>query len=283
MACRPTDDAEERSPEHHADGTVDAVPRRERGADAELCEAGKGERDPVVLREPDVNLVAGEVGSVAAEQRGFGVHGAAGENPAGVGPEGSVDRGVRVAFLVGVLMVDAVGGDPEDRSALERHGAAGGDEVLDPLGGAEAAMREQAMIGDADADVDREEIHDAEGGEVLPREAEQSGDSGDVEDAHDDGGDPVDAAFLVLAAHAEVLLDLLANLLGGGLRLGHGEALQIGLLRGLDLFGGLDSVLLEGGVGGFGDGCGDGFGFFGGEYGRGHRVLRILFLLLRQR
>ena len=29
--------------------------------------------------------------------------------------------------------------------------------------------------------------------------------------AHDDGGDPVDAAFLVLAAHAEVLLDLLAD------------------------------------------------------------------------
>ena len=65
-------------------------------------------------------------------------------------------------------MVDAMGGDPEDGSALKRHGAAGGDEVLDPLGGAEAAVGEQAMVGDADADVDGEEVHDAEGGDVPP-------------------------------------------------------------------------------------------------------------------
>jgi len=32
-----------------------------------------------------------------------------------------------------------------------------------------------------------------------------------VEEPHGDGGDPVDAALLVLAAHAEVLLDLLGN------------------------------------------------------------------------
>jgi hypothetical protein len=101
-----------------------------------------------------VALVAGEVGGVAAEQRGLGVHGAAGEDPAGVGPPGAVVRGVRVAFVVGVLMMDAVGGDPEDGSALERHGAAGGDEVLDPLGGAVAAVGEQAVVGHADADVD---------------------------------------------------------------------------------------------------------------------------------
>jgi hypothetical protein len=32
-----------------------------------------------------------------------------------------------------------------------------------------------------------------------------------VKGAHGDGGDPVDAALLVLAAHAEVLLDLLGD------------------------------------------------------------------------
>ena len=160
------------------------------------------------LREPDVALVAGEVGSVAAEQGGLGVEGAAGDDPAGVGPPGAVLRGVRVAFVVGVLMMDAVGGDPEDGSAFKRHGAAGGDEVLQPLGNAIAAMGEQAVVGHADADVDGEEIHDAEDGEVLPGEEEERGDGADVEEAHDDGGDPVDAALLVLAAHAEVLLDL---------------------------------------------------------------------------
>ena len=203
------DDAEEGSPEHHADGADDAVAGgASGGADGDLEEAGDGRGKPVVLGEPDVDLVAGEVGGVAAEQRGLGVQGAAGEDPAGVCPPGAVVRGVRIAFVVGVLMMDAVGGDPEDGSALKRHGAAGGDEVLDPLGGAVAAMREQAVVGHADADVDGEEVDDGEGGDVLPGEEEEGGDGADVEGAHEDGGDPVDAALLVLAAHAEVLLDL---------------------------------------------------------------------------
>ena len=108
-------------------------------------------------------------------------------------------------------MMDAVGGDPEDGSALKGEAAAHGDEVLDPLGGLVAAMGEQAMVGHADADVDGEEVHDDEGGEVRPGEEEEGGDGSDVEEAHGDGGDPVDAALLVLAAHAEVLLDLLGD------------------------------------------------------------------------
>ena len=108
--------------------------------------------------------------------------------------------------------MDAVGGDPEDGSALEREAAAGGDEVLQPLGGAIAAVGEQAVVGHADADVDGEEVHDEEGREILPGEEEERSDGADVEGAHGDGGDPVDAALLVLAAHAEVLLDLFADL-----------------------------------------------------------------------
>ena len=78
----------------------------------------------MVLAEPDVDGVAGKVGSVAAEQGGLRVQGATGEDPAGVCPPGAVVRGVRVAFVVGVLMMDAVGGYPEDGAALEREGAA---------------------------------------------------------------------------------------------------------------------------------------------------------------
>jgi len=47
------------------------------------------------------------------------VHGAAGDDPSGVRPERSINGRVRIAFLVGILMVDTVGGDPEDRSALK--------------------------------------------------------------------------------------------------------------------------------------------------------------------
>ena len=79
-------------------------------------------------------------------------------------------------------MVDAVGGDPEDGSALEREAAAGGDEVFEPLRHLVSAMGEQAVIGHADADVDGEEVHDEEGGEILPGEAEERGEGTDVEE-----------------------------------------------------------------------------------------------------
>jgi hypothetical protein len=72
-------------------------------------------------------------------------------------------------------------------------------------------VREQAMVGHADANVDGEEVHDDEGGQVRPGEEEERGDGSDVEEPHGDSGDPVDAALLVLAAHAEVLLDLLGD------------------------------------------------------------------------
>jgi len=165
----------------------------------------------MIFAEPYVDRVLGEVGGVAAEERGLRVKGAARKNPAGVGPPGTIVRSVRVAFLVGVLMMDAVSGDPEDGTALERETTAHSDEVLDPLGGLVAAMSQQAVIGHADADIDGEEVCDDESGEIFPGEEEESGDSSDVEESHGDGGNPIDAALLVFAAHAEILLDLLGN------------------------------------------------------------------------
>jgi hypothetical protein len=204
--------AEEGSPQDHTDCADDSVTCGRNGStEGELEETTDDQRDPMIFAEPDVDGVLGEVGGVAAEEGGFRVEGAAGEDPAGVGPPGTVVWGVWVAFLVGVLMMDTVGGYPEDGTALEGEAAAHGDEVLDPLGGSVAAVGEQAMVSHADADVDGEEIHDDEDGQVGPREEEEGSNGSDVEGAHGDGGDPVDAALLVLAAHAEVLLDLLGD------------------------------------------------------------------------
>ena len=206
-------DAEEGSPEKHSEGSDDVVAGSGDGcAECDLKEAADDEGNVVIFAEPDVDGVLGEVGGVAAEEGGFGVEGATGEDPAGVGPPRSVVWGVRVAFVVGVLMVDAMSGYPEDGTAFEREAAAHGDEVLDPLGGSVAAVGEQAMIGHADADVDGQEVHDEEDSQVGPGEEEEGSDGSDVEGAHGDGRDPVDAALLVLAAHAEVLLDLLSDL-----------------------------------------------------------------------
>ena len=66
-------------------------------------------------------------------------------------PPRTLTRSVRIAFTIGVLMMDAVRGNPEDGSAFECKGAAPRQEVLDPLVGLVAAMGEQAMIGQADA------------------------------------------------------------------------------------------------------------------------------------
>src|SRR6185312_11509863 len=162
-------DAEERSPEHHTEATDNAMAGRCDGsAKNDLQDAGNGERDPVILREPDVDLLAGEIGGVATEQGGLRVQSASGEDPAGVCPPRAVVRCVWIAFVVRVLMMDAMCGDPEDRSTFERHRAAHGDEVFHPWKSFVAAMCQQAMVGHADADVDREKIHDSEYRKIFP-------------------------------------------------------------------------------------------------------------------
>jgi len=90
------------------------------------------------------------------------------------------------------------------------------------------------MIGHADADINREEIHDDRYGEIGPGEEEERSDGADVEEAHGDGRDPVDAALLMLAAHAEVLLDLQLDFGDGRDDCGA----CCGGLCGLDFFGG---------------------------------------------
>ena len=158
-----------------------------------------------------MDAIFGEVRSVTAEEGSFGVESAAGENPAGVGPPRTVVRSVGVAFLIGVLMMDAVSGDPEDGTTLKGEASTHADKVLDPLWGLVAAVGEQAMVGHADADVDGEKVHNGEDGQVLPGEEEESGYGTHVEEAHEDCCDPVDTTFLMLTAHAEVLLDLLGD------------------------------------------------------------------------
>lgn len=249
-------DAEECSPENHGDCSVnDVAGGREGSAEDKLRDASDGEWKPVVLGEPDVALIAGKVGGVAAEESCFRVKGATGDDPTCVRPPCAVARSVRVAIVVGVLMMDSVSGNPEDGAAFEGHGSARGDEVLEPLGNTISAVGEQAVVGHADADIDGKEVHDGEYGEVLPGEAEERGDGADVEERHDDGGDPVDASLLVFASHAQVLLDLAGDF---------GGATECG------------TALWEGGRGD-GQGCGGslrkglGGGGFGREQGWRHR------------
>ena len=74
--------------------------------------------------------------------------------------------------------------------------------VLNPLGGLEAAMREQAVIADADAEVDGQNPENRGYGESAPAEVKERGNGADVEGADEACGDPVDAAVVGFAAHA---------------------------------------------------------------------------------
>src|SRR5271156_2459654 len=113
--------AQERSPKHHGDTAEDAVAGgSKRRAQGNLQQTRSRQRQPVELAQPDMALVASEVRSIAAKQRCLGVHGAPGDDPSGMRPEGAVDRGMWIAFLIGVLMVNTMGGHPEDGSTFKR-------------------------------------------------------------------------------------------------------------------------------------------------------------------
>src|ERR1700744_1071487 len=134
-----------------------------------------------------------------------------GEDPAGMSPPRTLVGRMRIALLVGVLMMHAMRSHPENWPTLKRHRAARGQKILKPARDLVAAMRQQPMIGHADAYVDREKVHDCRDDEILPRKEEQRRDRPDVEGSHEGARDPVDAAFLVGAAHAQILLQALVR------------------------------------------------------------------------
>ncbi len=93
----------------------------------------------MIFRDPDVKFVFGEIGDVAGQSGRVVMHGLAHQDPAHVGPPLAVARRMRIAILIGVAMVNAVRGHPENRAALERERGANGEEVLKPLGNFVAA------------------------------------------------------------------------------------------------------------------------------------------------
>ena len=110
--------------------------------------------------------------------------------------------------------------DPENRSALKRHRPACRQEILEPPWDFVAAMRQQPVVGHPDPYVDREEVHDRRHGQVFPGEEEQCGDRANMEGSHEDAGNPVNAAFLIRAAHAQILLQTLVCLTDRGVSIG---------------------------------------------------------------
>ena len=99
------------------------------------------------------------------------VHADLAQHPADVAPEEAVLGRVEVlARLVGLRVVDAVHGHPRDRPALARQHAGEGAEVLERLRHAEAAVGQEAVVGQADPDRAREPPEGEGGAEPGPGE-----------------------------------------------------------------------------------------------------------------
>ncbi len=59
---------------------------------------------------------------------------------------------MRIALLIGFLMVNTMHGDPEDRPAFERQRAANGEEILQPERAFVSPVRMQPVVSHADSE-----------------------------------------------------------------------------------------------------------------------------------
>src|SRR4029077_12432794 len=134
------DGAQENAPEHEG-----------KPAESEKRYSQRNNRNIVILRNPDVKLVLGQVGNVAGQSGRVVVHGLAHQNPAHMRPPLSISWGMRVAFLVRMLVVNSMCGHPENGAAFESKSRAHGKEIFEPAGRLVSAMSEQAVVADANS------------------------------------------------------------------------------------------------------------------------------------
>ena len=127
------------------------------------------------------------------------------DDPSDVSPPAALAGSVRVALAVAVLMMDAMGGHPEDGAAFERERGADGHQVFQPLGRLITAMGQQAVVAHADADIDGQNREHQHHREPLPGEEEERGHGADVKEDDDAEREPVDArCYAGDAAHTDL-------------------------------------------------------------------------------
>src|ERR1700678_2267670 len=101
---------------------------------------------PVILGQPDLNFVLGQVGDITRQSRSVMMHGLAHQDPSHVRPPLAIVRRMRIALVVRKLMMNPMRGYPENRPPLERKSGAPGQEIFHPLRSLISAMRQQPVI-----------------------------------------------------------------------------------------------------------------------------------------
>lgn len=104
-------------------------------------------------------------------------------------------RGVGIAFLIGIAMVNAMRGDPENGAAFQGQRGADGESVLKPFGDFVSAMSKEPVIAHANSQASGNPPQEQGDEESLPREKEKGGNGADVEQGHEESSDPIDLTF----------------------------------------------------------------------------------------
>jgi hypothetical protein len=174
------------------DGAQEDAPQNHRpAADREQHEAQSHERNVVVGVQPAIERHGAEVGRILRHEGGVVVVRVAKQDPPHVRPEATVPRCVRIAVVIGMLMMDAMRRNPENWPAFERQRAADGEKVFERLRCLVAPMGMQAVIPEADPEPDRQPVQHDGDRKIGPTEKEKGGDRQNMKDHHHDGGDPV--------------------------------------------------------------------------------------------
>src|ERR1700743_2972808 len=87
---------------------------------------------------------------------------------------------MRVAVVIGLLMMNAMHRDPENRAALKRQGAADREEVFQPDRALVSAVRVQTVVSHADPETSSHPVKEERNQEAAPAEHEQRGECADV-------------------------------------------------------------------------------------------------------
>src|SRR6187399_1847027 len=98
---------------------------------------------------------------------------------------------MRIAWLVRLLMVDAVRRDPENRAAFQSQSSADGEEVLEGLRNVIRTMRMQPVIAQADPEANRHPVNGHGDKHDLPTEHEERGDCAYVKQSKNNSADPI--------------------------------------------------------------------------------------------
>src|SRR6266478_2665393 len=91
---------------------------------------------------------------------------------------------MRIAFLIRMLVMDAMRSDPENRSAFEGQRGTCGQDVLDPFRSLVSAMSKQPVVAHADAQASGNPPQEHRNQESFPGEKEERRDGAHVKQAH---------------------------------------------------------------------------------------------------